>query len=72
MAKTGKTPTFDTATAAPDGPNDAALSRDSMREQLEAQIRAFIAEGGKIKQVPNNLRSDPPRKPETHYGSRPI
>lgn len=47
-------------------------ARDPVRCQLQSEIDAFLAQGGKITQVEANLRADPPRKPTSNYGSQPI
>lgn len=43
-----------------------------VRDQLENDIEAFLASGGKISQIDNNVTADPPSKPESRYGGRPI
>ena len=47
-------------------------SRQKAREELEAQIAAFLARGGKISEVEANVTADPPKKPTPDYGGRPI
>jgi hypothetical protein len=47
-------------------------SRQKARDELEAQIAAFLARGGKINEVPANVTADPPKKPTPDYGGRPI
>ena len=47
-------------------------SRKRLRAQMEKQIEEYLARGGKIEQVPSNIISDPPKKPESNYGNRPI
>jgi hypothetical protein len=47
-------------------------SRQKARDELEAQIAAFLARGGKINQVEPNVTADPPKKPTSDYGGRPI
>lgn len=47
-------------------------SRQKARDELEAQIAAFLARGGKIAEVPPNVTADPPKKPAPDYGGRPI
>jgi hypothetical protein len=47
-------------------------SRDRIREQLDADIEAFINQGGAIEQVEAHVTGDPPQKPVSNYGSRPI
>ena len=47
-------------------------SRERVRSQLDSEIEAFLTQGGKIDNVAPNVMGDPPRKPESNYGSRPI
>lgn len=47
-------------------------SRVRVRGQLDAEIEAFLSGGGKIASIEPNVMADPPRKPESNYGSRPI
>jgi len=48
----------------------AAKNRE--REELQRQIEEFLARGGKINQVDSSVCADPPQKPTSNYGSRPI
>lgn len=43
-------------------------ARGSTRGQLETDLEKFLASGGTIETVAQNVRSDPPRKPENNYG----
>ena len=47
-------------------------SRKKLRASLEAQVEAFLKKGGKIETVDTNVTSDPPKKPSSEYGNRPI
>lgn len=47
-------------------------SRQKIRDELEDQVAAFLARGGKISEVPANVTADPPKKPSPDYGGRPI
>jgi len=47
-------------------------SRQKIRDELEDQVAAFLARGGKINEVPANVTADPPKKPSPDYGGRPI
>lgn len=47
-------------------------SRQKARDELDAQIAAFLARGGRINEVPANVTADPPKKPTPDYGGRPI
>jgi len=52
--------TADTATS--------QTAKESMRQQLAADVEAFLAAGGQIEEVPHDYRADPPKKPENNYG----
>ena len=47
-------------------------SRERVRSTMESEIEAFLNNGGKIDNIEPNVMGDPPRKPESNYGSRPI
>ncbi|KEQ14072.1 hypothetical protein GZ78_25930 [Endozoicomonas numazuensis] len=47
-------------------------SRKKLRESMNAQIEAFLNSGGEIEEVPSNITADPPKKPSSEYGNRPI
>ncbi|ASP38161.1 hypothetical protein CHH28_05440 [Bacterioplanes sanyensis] len=51
---------------------DSALSREQLRKAMQSDVEAFLARGGKIQKIDNNVMADPPRKPQSSYGSRPI
>ena len=46
--------------------------RAAARDQLAADVEAFLAGGGKIETIPRDLRADPPRKPQNNYGKGSI
>ncbi len=48
----------------------AAKNRE--RDALQAQIEAFLAKGGKVEVIDDDVSADPPKKPAVKYGSRPI
>lgn len=48
------------------------VSRHRIRNQMEADIAAFLAQGGAINAIEPNVCADPPKKPSSAYGSRPI
>jgi len=50
----------------------SSAARDEMRQSMEDDVAAFLARGGKIQKIEDNVMADPPRKPQTNYGSRPI
>ena len=49
-----------------------SASRKRIREQVQSDIEAFLQAGGKIDQIEPNVLADPPRKPTSNYGGRPI
>ena len=56
-----------------DRPEDRTVtSRANIRTELSDQITEFLAKGGTINQIDPNVMADPPRKPQSNYGSRPI
>jgi hypothetical protein len=55
-----------------DGLDRTVASKEAARRQLEEDMRRFLGGGGAITKVDANVRADPPRKPESNYGSRPI
>ncbi|GAA6151622.1 hypothetical protein [Pseudoteredinibacter isoporae] len=46
--------------------------RADVREELDRQVQEFLLQGGKIQDVAPNVMADPPKKPQSNYGSRPI
>ena len=55
-----------------DGRDRSVSSRENERKRLQEDMERFLNGGGKITQVDPNVRMDPPKKPESNYGSRPI
>ena len=47
-------------------------SRENMRQRLEGDIQAFLTGGGGIDEIAPNITAQPPSRPVTNYGSRPI
>lgn len=47
-------------------------SRERIRSTLENEVKSFLETGGKINSVKPNVMSDPPKRPENSYGSKPI
>lgn len=47
-------------------------SKEALRRQLEEEMARFLAQGGKIKEIPPDVTTDPPQKPVSNYGSKPI
>ena len=60
------------AAASEDFEGASLEAKEREREMLARQIEEFMARGGKVQQIDNNVVSDPPKKPENKYGSRPI
>lgn len=47
-------------------------SKEALRRQLEEEMARFLAQGGQIKEIPPDVTTDPPQKPVSNYGSKPI
>ena len=47
-------------------------SRRKLRSKMDSDVDAFLKKGGKIDKIEPNVMADPPRKPTSNYGSRPI
>lgn len=47
-------------------------SKEALRRQLEEEMERFLSGGGKIKEIPPDETADPPKKPVSNYGSKPI
>ena len=45
---------------------------EALRRQLEEEVARFLAQGGKVKEIPPDVQADPPQKPVSNYGSKPI
>ena len=60
------------AAASDDFEGASVEAKEREREMLARQIEEFMARGGKVQQIDDNVVSDPPKKPENKYGSRPI
>lgn len=50
----------------------SSSEKELERKRLQDEIEAFLAQGGMIRQIPANMRSDVPKKPESNYGGQPI
>lgn len=56
-----------------DDPEERTVtSRQGLRDEMSRQIEEFLARGGKIAEIDPNVTADPPKKPQSDYGSRPI
>jgi hypothetical protein len=47
-------------------------SRRRIRTKMDDDIEAFLSQGGKIREIEPHVQADPPTKPRSSYGSRPI
>lgn len=47
-------------------------AREHLRVQLQSDVEVFLAQGGKISEIPQNVVADPPKKPQSNYGGQPI
>jgi hypothetical protein len=47
-------------------------SKEALRRQLEEEMARFLAQGGQVKEIPPDVTADPPQKPVSNYGSKPI
>ncbi|WP_144570715.1 transcriptional regulator SutA [Azomonas agilis] len=53
-----------------DLPTPEAKQKD--RDELARAMEEFLARGGTIQEIEPNVVADPPKKPDSKYGSRPI
>ncbi|MFY0700022.1 MAG: hypothetical protein JXR04_04330 [Bermanella sp.] len=58
--------------SAEEGVLRSIASRQKLRSQMDNEIEAFLQKGGSINEIEPNVMADPPRKPTSNYGSRPI
>jgi hypothetical protein len=63
---------FQLDTAIDDGCQRNIAFKANERDELDQAISAFLNSGGNIKEVNAGERKDPPKKPESKYGDRPI
>lgn len=68
------TPTTKKAKAKPvvveEMPSLEAKQRE--RDELARAMEEFLSRGGRVQEVEPNVVADPPKKPDSKYGSRPI
>ncbi|MDX1599009.1 hypothetical protein [uncultured Marinobacter sp.] len=50
--------------------NHSVAGRARVRAQLQADIEAFLSQGGQIQEVDTSFRSDPPRKVDVGFNNR--
>lgn len=56
-----------------DGGTERSISsRERLRGQLSCDVEAFLSGGGSISHIDPHVTADPPKKPDSNYGSRPI
>lgn len=71
-AKLENQPDMEFIGSAEEGVLRSIASRQKLRSQMENEVEAFLNSGGSISEVEPNVMADPPRKPTSNYGSRPI
>ena len=47
-------------------------AKKAVRDQLDNDVEAFLASGGSVQEIAVNVMADPPTKPVSKYGGRPI
>ncbi|MEE8059416.1 MAG: hypothetical protein V3T17_16510 [Pseudomonadales bacterium] len=47
-------------------------SRNRLRDKMGGEIEEFLSHGGKIRQIDPHVTADPPQRPVSRYGQRPI
>lgn len=47
-------------------------AKQKEREELARAMEEYLARGGKVQEIGDNVMADPPKKPDNKYGSRPI
>ena len=47
-------------------------SRKRLHDQMTDDVEAFLARGGEINHIDAHVTADPPKRPISHYGQRPI
>jgi len=47
-------------------------AKEKDREALARAMDEFLARGGTVQEIEPNVVADPPKKPDSKYGSRPI
>ncbi|NVK39256.1 MAG: hypothetical protein HWE18_15120 [Gammaproteobacteria bacterium] len=58
--------------SAEEGVLRSIASRQKLRSKMDNEVEAFLKAGGSINEIEPNVMADPPRKPTSNYGSRPI
>lgn len=47
-------------------------AKQKERDALAKAMEEFLTRGGKVQEIEPNVVADPPKKPDSKYGSRPI
>ena len=47
-------------------------AKNKERDALAKAMEEFLARGGAVQEIEPNVVADPPKKPDSKYGSRPI
>lgn len=47
-------------------------AKQKERDALAKAMEDFLSRGGKVQEIEPNVVADPPKKPDSKYGSRPI
>ncbi len=47
-------------------------SRQRLHQKIDNEVDRFLANGGEINKVDPHVTADPPRRPTSNYGHRPI
>ena len=55
-----------------EGVLSSIASRKKLRTKMDDEVARFLSSGGSINEIESNVMADPPRKPTSNYGSRPI
>lgn len=72
-AATGKKkPDMEFIGSSEEGVLRSIASRETLRNKVDSEVEAFLKAGGQINKIEPNVMADPPRKPTSNYGSRPI
>ncbi|SDI34964.1 transcriptional regulator SutA [Pseudomonas panipatensis] len=47
-------------------------AKQKERDAIARAMEEFLSRGGKVQEIEPNVVADPPKKPDSKYGSRPI
>ncbi|MEY8205373.1 MAG: hypothetical protein RPR40_09890 [Bermanella sp.] len=71
-ASTAKEPDMQFIGSTEEGVLRSLASRKKLRDKVDTEVEKFLSGGGAINEIEPNVMADPPRKPTSNYGSRPI